>query len=61
MNWLKNKYAIVILVILFLYIATPRLIFPDLDHGDEFADANVLSAGENFVKFGLIGGGIVFY
>lgn len=51
---LRRKKIILILVILFLFIAIPRIIFPDLDHGDEFSDANVLNAGENFVKFGFI-------
>jgi hypothetical protein len=50
----KDKLAILILIILFFFIAFPRISFPDLDHGDEFADANVLSAGENYVKFGFI-------
>ena len=35
-------------------MAIPRIFFPDLDHGDEFSDANVLNAGQNFVKFGFI-------
>jgi len=53
MRLLKNKYAIIILGILFLAVVTPRIRFPDLDHGDEFSDANALNAGENFVKFGF--------
>jgi hypothetical protein len=48
------KISVIILTILFLFVAIPRLRFPDLDHGDEFADANVLTAGKNFVKFGFI-------
>lgn len=51
---LKNKYALIILTTLFLLLAFLRLQFPDLDHGDEFSDANILSAGENFFRFGFI-------
>jgi len=36
-----------------LFIAIPRSIFPDLDHADEYSDANVLNAGENFVRLGF--------
>lgn len=43
--------GIVVLYVLFAFI---RVLFPDLDHGDEFADANVLNAGMNFVKFGFL-------
>lgn len=49
-----KKYSYLILGLLFLAVALPRIIFPDLDHGDEFSDANALNAGENFVKFGFI-------
>jgi len=42
------------LSILFFFIVIPRLMFPDLDHSDEWADANVLTAGENFFKFGFV-------
>jgi len=52
MHWLRNK-QVFILGILFLFIAVPRSIFPDLDHADEYSDANVLNAGENFVRFGF--------
>ncbi|MFH0826282.1 MAG: hypothetical protein V1923_00130 [Candidatus Omnitrophota bacterium] len=50
----KNKYALIILAASFLLLAFLRLQFPDLDHGDEFSDANILSAGENFFRFGFI-------
>ncbi len=43
--------GIVVLYVLFAFI---RVLFPDLDHGDDFADANVLNAGMNFVKFGFL-------
>lgn len=53
--WQKEKLAVVILAALFLLvIVIPRLSFPDLDHGDEYADANILDAGKNFVKFGFL-------
>jgi hypothetical protein len=39
---------------MFLFIAALRLSFPDLDHGDEWAEANVLTAGENFARLGFI-------
>ena len=50
----RNKNIIIILGILFLFIAVPRITFPDLEHGDEYADANILTSGQNFVKFGFI-------
>ncbi len=49
----RDMRLLFILGILFLGLAIPRIIFPDLDHGDEFADANTLTAGKNFVKFGF--------
>jgi len=49
-----KRYSLLIICILYLSIAIVRLSFPELDHGDEFTDANVLIAGENFVKFGFI-------
>ncbi|MBU0504192.1 MAG: hypothetical protein ABH882_02155 [Candidatus Omnitrophota bacterium] len=53
-NLLNKKNALIGISILFLFIAIPKIIFPDLDHGDEYSDADVLSSGENFVKFGFI-------
>lgn len=51
----KDKYLLLLLSLLYVCIvAWPRISFPDLDHGDEFSDAAVLSSGENFVKFGFI-------
>jgi hypothetical protein len=50
----SNKYIIMILGVLFLLVSSPRILFPDLDHGDDFADANILTAGNNFMKFGFI-------
>ena len=50
----KKKFIIIILGLLFLIIAVPRLMYPDLDHGDEYGDANVMDAGRNFAKFGFI-------
>ena len=41
------------MVVLYFVFAFVRVVFPDLDHGDEFTDANVLNAGMNFVKFGF--------
>lgn len=53
-NWLSKKNVVIVLSILFLFITFPKIIFPDLDHGDEYSDADVLSSGENFVRFGFI-------
>ncbi len=50
----QNRSALVLLTVLFLALAFLRIQFPDLDHGDEFSDANILSAGQNFAKFGFI-------
>lgn len=41
------------LLFILLILAVNRAAFPDLDHGDEFTDANVLNAGKNFAKFGF--------
>ena len=51
---MSNKPIIIALSILFLVIAIPRIIFPDLDHGDDWADADILIAANNFAKFGFI-------
>lgn len=51
---LNDKQAFLILSVLFIFIAICRISFPDLDHGDEYTDANVLNAGENFIRFGFI-------
>jgi len=51
---LKNKYCLIFLGLLFFIIAIIRIVFYDLDHSDEFTDANILNAGENFIKFGFI-------
>lgn len=54
-KYLKDRYALVLLSILFIaVVAIPRISYPDLDHGDEFSDASVLMSGRNFVKFGFI-------
>jgi len=49
-----NKVIIIILAVFFLLIAIPRIIFPDLEHGDEWADADVLNASANFARFGFV-------
>lgn len=52
---LKDKYILVLLTLLFIaVVAIPRFFFVELDHGDDFSDASVLTSGENFVKFGFI-------
>jgi hypothetical protein len=51
---LKDKYALILLSILFLLVAIPRLKYPDFDHGDEFSDADIMLSGENFLKFGFV-------
>lgn len=51
---LRNKYAFLILSVLFIFIAICRINFPHLDHGDEYTDVNVLNAGNNFIRFGFI-------
>ena len=48
------RKAFAVISLLFLLILIPRIIFFDLDHGDEFSDASALTAGENFLKFGFI-------
>lgn len=48
------KKAFAIISLLFLLILIPRITFFDLDHGDEYTDASVLTAGDNFLKFGFI-------
>ncbi|KPK97822.1 MAG: hypothetical protein AMJ95_07085 [Omnitrophica WOR_2 bacterium SM23_72] len=50
----KSRFALFILSAVFIVLAFFRLQFPDLDHGDEYSDANILSAGENFVRFGFL-------
>lgn len=49
-----NMRILFFLFSIFLIFSVNRAVFPDLDHGDEFTDANVLNAGENFAKFGFI-------
>jgi len=44
---------LMILALLFLVVAVPRAMYPDLDHGDEFSDANALDAGRNFARLGF--------
>lgn len=48
------RKAFAVISLFFLLILIPRIIFFDLDHGDEFSDASALTAGENFLKFGFI-------
>jgi len=50
----SDKKIIFFLGILFLFVAVPRIIFPDIDHGDDWADAEYLMAARNFVKFGFV-------
>jgi hypothetical protein len=50
----SDKKLIGLLVLIFISIAIPRLVFPDLDHGDEYTDANALHAGQNFAKSGFL-------
>ena len=45
---------ILVIMFLFILVAVPRLMFPDLDHGDEFSDANALDAGRNFARQGFV-------
>lgn len=49
-----NLVRILILSICFLFIALPRISFPDFDHGDDWADAETALSAKNFVKFGFI-------
>ena len=51
---LANRWYLLALPVLALLLAGSRLSVPELDHGDEYSDANVLNAGENFVRFGFI-------
>lgn len=50
----RDRRALISLTILFLVLAYFRLSFPDLNHGDEYSDANILNAGENFVRFDFL-------
>lgn len=49
----KKLYPLLAIIFLFFVFALNRAAFPDLDHGDEFSDACVLLAGENFAKLGF--------
>lgn len=51
---LASRSYLIILGVLALLLAWSRLSFPDLDHGDEYSDANVLNAGENFARLGFV-------
>lgn len=42
------------LSLFFLYLAFLRITYPDFDHGDEWADSDVLNSAENYLKFGFI-------
>jgi len=48
----KHKLLVGIIV-LYAIFAFVRALSPDLDHGDEYTDANVLNAGMNFIKYGF--------
>jgi hypothetical protein len=50
----KSLHAIFVLSVIFLFLALVRLQAPELDHGDEWADATVQFAGRNYVKLGFI-------
>jgi 4-amino-4-deoxy-L-arabinose transferase-like glycosyltransferase len=50
----SSGIIVCVLTLAFLIVAVPRLQYPDLDHGDEWADAELLISGKNFVKFGFI-------
>lgn len=50
----QHKVFLFALAVLFLCIAIPRLYYPDLDHSDEYADADSLNAGRNFQRHGFI-------
>ena len=52
---LKHTLALFALALTFItLVALPRLKYPELDHGDEWADADILLAGKNFLKFGFV-------
>jgi len=50
----RRLLPIFILTVIFIFIAIPRLRFPDLDHGDDYADGSILNAAENFARYGFI-------
>ncbi|HOW42692.1 MAG TPA: hypothetical protein P5110_09920 [Candidatus Omnitrophota bacterium] len=54
MSKMRSAHAVMVLSLVFLFLAFARLQDPELDHGDEYADADVLLAGQNFVKLGFI-------
>ena len=49
----SHKVCIAALTLLFLFLAVPRLYFFDLEHGDDYQDADVLNAGRNFLILGF--------
>ncbi|MDD5194281.1 MAG: hypothetical protein PHQ96_01235 [Candidatus Omnitrophica bacterium] len=51
---MNNKLPILILAIVYIFIALPRVMFPDLDHGEEWGDSEAMIAGINFEKLGFI-------
>lgn len=53
MHFFIKRYAGLAIIMLFICVAAARLFFPDLSHGDEYSDANVLTAGKNFNTFGF--------
>lgn len=53
MRKLTGRQSVAILSILFAVLALLRLVFPALDHGDEYTDACALTAGANFAQRGF--------
>ena len=47
------RVFLIILGVVLLVISIARIPYPELSHGDEWSDAGVLIAGENFARMGL--------
>jgi len=50
----KDRYFLIIIALCFLALGIPRIFYPDLDHGEDWADAGVLNAAENFARYGFL-------
>jgi hypothetical protein len=50
----KSVHVFFLLSVVFLFLGLARLQAPELDHGDEWADAHVMDSGRNYVKLGFV-------
>jgi len=52
----KPNYSLMLVVIsliFFVFLSAIRLQYPELSHGDDWADANALNSGENMARLGM--------